>query len=129
MKVAESPAAAGTTSGPSTGTVQRPGSGAAGTPSRPSTAQHTTAGNTADAPATPGVPSDTHSTQPATAAAEAAKSPAAAQQASTSRKQAGRPSHLTPDQQEAEDRLRQELQLRRQQEQVIKVCVDITHMP
>lgn len=133
MKVSDGPAAAVTASRPSTSTVQRPGSGA-GNASRPSTAQHSTpcnpAGNTADAPATPGVSSDTPSTQPAAsappapaaAAAEAAKSPAAAQQPSTSRKQAGPPSHLTPDQQEAEDRLRQELQLRRQQEQVIKVC-------
>jgi hypothetical protein len=58
-------------------------------------------------------PAGASSTSPAQAAA-------AARAAGAGRKQASRASNLSQEQQEAEDRLRQELQLRRQQEAVFK---------
>lgn len=140
MKVTDSssPAAAASSSsarsrpGTSTTTAQRPPSAAAGHASTPTTAAEaapsraTTAQRLAGDSLTPGAAGAAAST-PAVAAAStsadhappATAAPSAAAR-TAGRKQPSRVSLLSQEQQEAEDRLRQELQLRRQQEAVVK---------
>lgn len=110
--------------GSGSSTALRPASGTAGNNSTPPAAAAAAAGAGCSPTACTQAAGDGRSNTAASSSpgvAEAASAPAAsAAPVSTQRKPASKASKLTPDHQEAEERLRQELQLRRQQEAVVK---------
>lgn len=118
------PGTSASTARPGSSTARRPSTGTAGSTaakSRPSTAQqHAAAASTTAGDSTAAAAVDSAASPAGASSTAPAQTAAAARAAGAGRKQATRASNLPQEQQEAEDRLRQELQLRRQQEAVVK---------